>query len=226
MKYVKSYSLYESEQNDSINEAATMAVKVIYKVLGNNYETIIRKAKSVDDAVKLVGDIIVGNWQLVSADEIKESEIFEGNKKFNGKTVADLLKVAGKKLGGDSFLVQDADGHDWAVFPDQDTQNGDTEIYGMDQYDNEKQVKISDIVMVYEGNLYILDESVNEAKTSEFEPPKFLVLPAVDPETQEPNDKLDAFMRAELEKGRSYYKPGIRSANPPENVDHTLEDDK
>lgn len=69
---------------------------------------------------------------------------------------------------------------------------------------------------------------VSESKTSEYKTPKFLVLPAVNPETQEPDDKIDAYMRGELNKSKSYYKPGIRSANPPENgdeVDRNLEDE-
>jgi len=215
MKYVKLFEQYEENLNEGKD-----TVKVVYRVLGNNYETIMHNTTE-KEAVKRLTEIIVGNWQLVSTEIVKESAIMEGNKKFRGRTVSDLLKAAGKKLGGESFLVQDADGHDWAVFPDMDTKGGDQEIYGMDQYDNEQMVKIKDIAMIYEGRLLILDESsLNEAATKEYDPPKFLVLPALDPEGNGvPVDKLDAFMRAELAKRESYYKPGIRSANPPKNND-------
>lgn len=212
MKYVKLFEQFE----ENISEGKD-TVKVVYRVLGNNYETIMHNTTE-KEAVKRLGEVIVGGWQLVSTEIVNESAIMEGNISFKGRKVGDLLKKAGKKLGGESFLVQDIDGHEWAVFPDMDTKNTDKEIYAMDQYDNEKMLKIADISLIYEGRLLILDEtSLNEAATKDYDPPKFLVLPALNPETQEPDDKIDAFMRAELEKRESYYKPGIRSANPPKN---------
>jgi len=324
MKNIRSFEEFINESYYAISEGKD-AVKIVYQVLGNKYETIMHNTTE-KDAVKRLGEIIVGGWQLVSTEIVKESAITEANKKFRGKTVKDLLKVAGVTLGGHSFLVQDIDGHEWAVFPDMDTKNTDIEIYGMDQYDNEKNVKIADISLVYEGRLFVLDEklnfilkaaksgdpfepygkpffvvtkdadlvvkkmndlgirtftneygdeyevgletypgrsgkliginqsilqkaldvldqrkdkitsfgwfsltesAINEKATSEYKPAKFLVLPAVNPETQEPDDKIDAYMRAELGKSTSYYKPGIRSANPPkkgDEVDRNLEE--
>jgi len=69
----------------------------------------------------------------------------------------------------------------------------------------------------------------NSASTDSYDPPKYLVSPALDPETQEPNDKLVKYMEDEAKKRTSYFKPGIRSASPPKNVtevDHTLDRDK
>lgn len=146
-------------------------------------------------------------------------------KSFKGNTVKELLKAAKRKMGTESFLVQDMDGVDWAVFIDGDTKPGDREVYAMDQYDNEQMVQIKSINLIYEGRLVIL----SEAATLDYDPPKFLVLPALDPNGNgTPVDKIDAYMRAELAKSESYYKPGIRSANPPKNgdeVDRRLEDE-
>jgi hypothetical protein len=149
-------------------------------------------------------------------------------KSFKGNTVKQLLKAAKRKMGTESFLVQDMDGVDWAVFIDGDTKPGDREVYAMDQYDNEKMVDIKTINLIYEGELIVRNDSLNEAATKDYDPPKFLVLPALDPEGNGiPSDKIDAYMRAELAKRKSYYKPGIRSANPPkrgEEVDRNLDE--
>ncbi len=221
---------------------------------------------------------------------VKEERSFKGN------TVKELLKAAKRKMGTESFLVQDMDGVDWAVFIDGDTKPGDREVYAMDQYDNEKMVDIKTINLIYEGELIVRNDSLNEdqdfvvtgfkggyssnserwdwivsaknkaeakkkvqdrkgklrgisatpvsdykslnpysvfqrldeAATKDYDPPKFLVLPALDPEGNGiPSDKIDAYMRAELAKRKSYYKPGIRSANPPkrgEEVDRNLDE--
>jgi len=73
------------------------------------------------------------------------------------------------------------------------------------------------------------NQFINEAETSSYAPPKYLVSPALDPEgNQVPDDKLVKYMEEELAKSASYYKPGIRSANPPKNgqeVDRKLEDE-
>jgi len=50
-----------------------------------------------------------------------------------------------------------------------------------------------------------------EKNTSEYEPPKHLVSPALDPETQEPDDKMYDYMRGELDKTTKYFEPSISS---------------
>ena len=70
---------------------------------------------------------------------------------------------------------------------------------------------------------------LNEAETSSYTPPKYLVSPALAQDgSGEVDDSLTQYMEDELNKSKSYYKPGIRSANPPKNgdeVDRNLEDE-
>jgi hypothetical protein len=68
-------------------------------------------------------------------------------------------------------------------------------------------------------------EFINERETSEYTPPKYLVSPALDQEGNGTvDDDIDSYMTGELNKSKSYFKPGIRSANPPNKVDHTLDE--
>lgn len=75
------------------------------------------------------------------------------------------------------------------------------------------------------------DEWLFENKTSDYEPPKYLVSPALDSEgNQIPSDKIHDYLAGHHENKESYFKPGIRSANPPkfkeeDEDDHTLDNE-
>lgn len=75
------------------------------------------------------------------------------------------------------------------------------------------------------------DEWLLESRTSEYTPPKYLVSPALDVEgNQIPSDKIHDYLVGQHKTKESYFKPGIRSANPPEfnqehDTDHSLDDE-
>lgn len=54
---------------------------------------------------------------------------------------------------------------------------------------------------------------LNEKKTSEYRPPKHLVSPALDPETQEPNDKMYDYIKSKFDNTERYFKPGISASD-------------
>jgi hypothetical protein len=69
------------------------------------------------------------------------------------------------------------------------------------------------------------DEFINESKgtksdTSDYTPPKYLVSPALAQDGSGiPDDKMVKYMEDEVKKRKPYFKPGIKSANPPTFVD-------
>ena len=67
---------------------------------------------------------------------------------------------------------------------------------------------------------FINESKHNNSESSNFEPPKYLVSPALSQDgSGEPDDKMVKYMEDEIKKRKSYFKPGIKSANPPTNVD-------
>lgn len=128
--------------------------------------------------------------------------LWEGAMKFNGRTVKDIKK----KTKSPGFLVQDADGEEWSITMS-DAKDNDSTVWGMAHDGDEKEINIDDITFIM------------ESETSEYEPPKYLISPALDPDTQKPNDKMHAYMENELKKRKSYFKPGVKSAEPPKDVD-------
>lgn len=73
------------------------------------------------------------------------------------------------------------------------------------------------------------EDYLGESETSSYKPPKYLVSPALAQDgSGKVDDPLTQYMEEELAKSKSYFKPGIRSANPPKNgdeVDRRLEDE-
>lgn len=70
---------------------------------------------------------------------------------------------------------------------------------------------------------FINESKASKVNTSDYQPPKYLVSPAL---TQDgsgvPDDKLVKYMEDENKKRKPYFKPGIKSANPPTFVDEDL----
>lgn len=69
------------------------------------------------------------------------------------------------------------------------------------------------------------EDFINESKntkvnTTDYDPPKYLVSPALAQDgSGEPDDKMVKYMEDELKNRKPYFKPGIKSANPPELLD-------
>lgn len=62
------------------------------------------------------------------------------------------------------------------------------------------------------------DEWLLEKETSEYQAPKYLVSPALDPEgNQEPSDEMVKWLEDRFKKTEYYFQPGIKSSQPPKN---------
>lgn len=60
------------------------------------------------------------------------------------------------------------------------------------------------------------DEWLLEKETSEYQAPKYLVSPALDPEgNQEPSDEMVKWLEDQFKKTEYYFQPGIKSSKPP-----------
>jgi hypothetical protein len=67
---------------------------------------------------------------------------------------------------------------------------------------------------------FINESKENKVNTSDYDPPKYLVSPALNQDgSGEPDDDMFKYMEDELKKRKPYFKPGIKSANPPTYVD-------
>lgn len=63
---------------------------------------------------------------------------------------------------------------------------------------------------------YDFMDELFEKETSQYEPPKYLVLPQGEADDQGP-DKIISYIEGLHGKKSTYFKPGVRSANPPVN---------
>ncbi len=69
-------------------------------------------------------------------------------------------------------------------------------------------------------NVKSFEEFLLEQETSKYTPPKYAVSPSLAQDgSGEIDDKMQKYMEDELRKRKPYFKPGIKSANPPIDMD-------